>query len=141
MTGDDVANAAARWIDVPYRHQGRTTFGVDCAGLIIAVAAELGLHKAAGYTDRTDYPRQPTTTNMMELLRTYCNHRRGFDPQVGEILHFSFAVLPQHVAIYTHNDRIVHAYNSGRRCVIETSYAGKWPKRLHSIYRFKGVDY
>lgn len=141
MTGSDIAAAAREWIGVDYLHQGRTKQGVDCAGLIIGLAKQLGLDRAAGYVDRTDYPRQPTTFNMMELLRTYCDHRRGFEPQIGEILHFSFAVLPQHVAIYAPNNRIIHAYNSGRHCVIETSYLGKWPKRLHSIYRYKGVDY
>jgi cell wall-associated NlpC family hydrolase len=35
--------AARSWLGVPWRHQGRTRQGVDCAGLVVLVGRGLGL--------------------------------------------------------------------------------------------------
>jgi hypothetical protein len=50
-----VVSAAREWIGVPFRHQGRTRDGVDCAGVVIKVAHALGLSSF----DATGYRRLP----------------------------------------------------------------------------------
>ena len=145
MIGADVVREARAWKGVPFRHQGRSKSGCDCAGLIIGVARELGLDRACGYVDEANYPRQPSNDKMMRLLRHYLTLIRTGVPQTGDVLHFCFQALPQHVAIYTgpQDNRIIHSYNSSQpsaQRVIETYYAGKWPKRLHAIYRFQGLE-
>lgn len=143
-TGEEIVKEARTWKDVPWRHQGRDRLGVDCAGLIIAVARATGLDRLCGYIDSRDYPMQPTNDRMMQLLRKYTDHVRGGSKlEAGYILHFAFKnkKMPQHVAIYTGEDnRIIHAYNSGRKIVIETGYTGKWPRRIHSVYKYRGVS-
>jgi cell wall-associated NlpC family hydrolase len=32
-----IVSAARSWLGVPWRHQGRTRQGVDCAGLVVLV--------------------------------------------------------------------------------------------------------
>lgn len=44
MTPADVVVAARKWIGTPWAHQGRTPgVALDCAGLVICVARELGV--------------------------------------------------------------------------------------------------
>lgn len=43
VTGEQVAAAAARLVGTPYAEGGRTSRGLDCSGLLIAVCRELGL--------------------------------------------------------------------------------------------------
>lgn len=38
-----IARTASGWLGVPYRHQGRSRYGCDCAGLVVGVLAELGV--------------------------------------------------------------------------------------------------
>ncbi len=43
-TGLEVVRVARTWLGTPYHHQGRVKgAGVDCAGLSVGVAKELGL--------------------------------------------------------------------------------------------------
>ena len=37
-----IVAAARTWLGVPWRHQGRTRQGVDCAGLVVLVGRGLG---------------------------------------------------------------------------------------------------
>jgi cell wall-associated NlpC family hydrolase len=39
----DIVAAARTYLGVPWRHQGRTRAGLDCAGLIVMVARDLAL--------------------------------------------------------------------------------------------------
>ena len=51
VTGEAVVAQARTWLGTPWRHQGRSPRGVDCAGLVVLVARALGLadHDVAGY--------------------------------------------------------------------------------------------
>lgn len=140
MNGLDIVNEARMWLGTPFAHRGRDRNGVDCAGLVIAIARELELDKVCGFTDAKHYPRYPSDDSMRVLLRRFMRQVRDNELQAGDVLHFTFGLLPQHAAIYTGADnKIIHAYNSGRKVVIQTSYTGKWPARLQGVYRFRGL--
>ena len=62
---DTIVAAARSWLGVPWRHQGRTRQGVDCAGLVVLVGRELGL---ADY-DTTAYGRRPEGQGFVEHFR------------------------------------------------------------------------
>lgn len=51
VSGDQVVKAARRYLDVPFKLHGRTRAGLDCIGLLIAVARDFGL----SLTDIFDY--------------------------------------------------------------------------------------
>jgi len=43
VTGSDVVAQARKYMGVRWAHQGRSPAGMDCAGLVIRVAQDLGL--------------------------------------------------------------------------------------------------
>ena len=94
MTPEKVVEAARQWIGTPWVHQGRSSAGVDCAGLCIKVAHQLGESEF----DVSDYGRYPNNDRMRELLREHCTERFG-DPLPGMIALMSFAAEPRHMGI------------------------------------------
>lgn len=132
-----VTAEARRWIGTPYQHQARCFgVGVDCAGLIVEVGRALGLVDF-DYTDYGQIPHQG-------MLRRICDERflRVDDIEPGAILLMGFSPGPsteQHLAIYTENGTIVHAYSHARACV-EHRYSSLWRARTRQFYRYAGVE-
>lgn len=58
------------------------------------------------------------------------------DKQPGDILLMRFTAEPQHVAIYTADDTIIHSYEAVKK-VCEHSLNSQWAARIVKIYRFK----
>lgn len=134
MTGADVVSAARAWVGVPFRHQGRSRTGVDCAGLIVCLARDLGVLPAA-FDDPRDYPRAPRR-DMVELLERYAV--RG-DPGEGALalIQWPRERWPRHIAVLT-PDTMIHAYERRGR-VLEHGYRGQWVRWTHSTWRVPGV--
>lgn len=136
IAGSAVVAEARRWIGTPYQHQARLLgVGVDCAGLVMGVAKELGLADLQ-YRDYGQLPHKG-------MLRQICD--RHFTPigelESGAILLMGFSPGPaqeQHLAIYTGAQSIVHAYaNAG--CCVEHRYTSIWRARTRQVYRYAGV--
>lgn len=122
-TRTDVVQAARGWLDTPFHHQARLkSVGVDCVGLVIGVARELGL--IAPDFDVTAYPRMPDGSSLMHLVNM---HMRPLpedeDMQPGDVVVVRFDRDPQHLGIlgdYRHGGlSIIHAAAEPGR-VIET---------------------
>lgn len=137
-TADDVVAAARGYLGVPWRHQGRSRAGLDCAGLVVLVGRDLGLttYDAGGYR------REP------DGQRLVAHFRAAMDPVPvslmvpGDALVFADAAYPCHVGLLAHrSDRpsLIHAHALRRR-VIEEPYAGEWPAKVKFCFRFRGLD-
>ncbi len=60
-----VMEIARSWVGTKFHHQGRRkNVGVDCIGLIVGVAQELGLN----VEDKTDYAREPKDGELKAAL-------------------------------------------------------------------------
>lgn len=136
MTADDIVTAARALVGVPFKHQGRTRNGLDCAGLVVHVAATLGLK----YTDHGGYARSPSdgllesALDMQPCLELLPNKA---DMQAGDVLLMRFKE-PQHLGIYT-GENIIHSYSTvGKVC--EHRLADVWKARIMRVYRFKGTE-
>lgn len=130
-THADVIEAARRYLGVPWRHQARSIAGVDCAGLLIVVAHELGLSNF----DTSDYGRIPDGV----MLRSLCDEhmdRCGIDEAHVYLMRFQHN--PQHIAIVT-DKGIIHAY-MGARKVVEHSLDAVWRSRIVQAYRIRGIE-
>jgi len=130
---------ARRWKDTPFHHQGRALgVGVDCAGVIAGIAHNLGISDF----DRLDYAPIPHKRELEQVLDAQMVPLKIPDPrQVTEpaaVLLMQFATEPQHVAILTESDTIIHAYSRVGRCV-EHRFAPVWRGRVIKAYRFPGV--
>lgn len=132
LAGSDLVAAARAWVGVPFRHQGRTRAGVDCAGLFVAVARELGIDVPF---DRTDYPWEPDEA----LHRTLEGHfERVQARRPGDILLLHFGGAPRHMALWT-GGSIIHAYAPLDK-VVEHRIDRRWERRIVAAYRVPGVS-
>lgn len=132
--------AARSCVGTPFLHQGRVRgIGLDCAGLVLYAAADAGLP----YRDYPglNYPRWPT---MGDRLRRFVAEQtvevpveRARDGTVL-LLWCYRPTLPQHLALVTGPDSIVHSWYDAR-AVVETTLAG-WRDRIVGAYDFIGVD-
>lgn len=130
-TRAQILEVARSFLGAPFRHQGRSMWGLDCAGLVIRVAHRLGLSEF----DTLDYARLPDGASMQAL----CNEHlvRIHDPRVGCVALMSIDVHPQHLGILT-GEGIIHAHMLARRCV-ETTFGPPWSDHVVALYDYPGV--
>ena len=136
MTADDILAAARQCLGTKFRHQGRlVAFGLDCAGVAIHVAREIG----AGVIDVSGYGRTPANGQLEQSLDSQpCLERVSLeDRQPGDLLLMRFASEPQHLAICA-GETIIHAYEAaGLFC--EHRLSSLWAARIVRVYRFRGI--
>lgn len=137
VTPEHVVAAARGYLDVRWRHQGRTRAGLDCIGLVVCVARELGLSSA----DAAGYGRHPDAGRLRAALRTHCVQRSG-DAAPGMVALLRFEREPQHLAIVTPYAlgglAIVHALTSARR-VVEHRLDDTYRSRIVELFDLPGV--
>ncbi|PIR33975.1 MAG: peptidase P60 [Alphaproteobacteria bacterium CG11_big_fil_rev_8_21_14_0_20_44_7] len=132
---DKIVEAARGWLGTKFHHQGRMkNVGVDCIGLIVGVAKELGI----AVEDRNDYAREPRNGELEKAL--------GANLSECEIAHGAVALFriekePQHVGIiskYKNGLGLIHAYAQTRK-VVEHSFDECWQKRLVKTFSLAGA--
>lgn len=131
----EVIIEARRWLGVPFRHQGRTRYGVDCVGLVICVAAKLGIIPID--LDRRDYGRTPSRDELANKVREYCEPADDLQP--GCIAAIRWNKELAHMAIFT-GTTLIHSYeNVGG--VVEHGYRRRWVRLVDSAWLLPGVNY
>lgn len=134
MRPSEIVAEARTWLGTPFHHQGRVKgAGVDCIGLVIGVARDLGLVDYASPA----YGRIPNPVVMGRELRAHLLPASAIDP--GVVLWFAFAQAPQHVGIVT-DSGLIHAYATAGK-VVETGLDPQWIARTRGMFRFPGVHY
>lgn len=137
-----VVACARGWLGTPFHHQARLKgTGVDCVGLIIGVARELGL--VAPDFDVEAYPRIPDGTSLMHLVALHMRALPVDEPlQPGHVVVVRFGAEPQHLGIladYRHGGlSIVHAAASPGR-VIETRLMWSTAMQFVAAFSLPGV--
>ena len=138
ITGEMLVAQARTWIDTPYHHAGRAKgHGVDCIGLVIGAARELG---AVVPFDTTAYGRGDNLALMTQGLMEFC---AAYDTDVtlapGDILIFRGGSILHHVAIYTGPEMgaMIHVYNTVGK-VVEQRLTPEWVRLLHLVFRLRG---
>ncbi len=103
---------------------------MDCIGLVVVAL------RAAGRTvnDRFDYGVRPDGKSLIAALLEH-----GAEPadkiSAGDVLVFRYDNQPQHVALATGEDSMIHSFAPAGK-VVETSIGGYWRRRLAGVYRF-----
>lgn len=129
----EVLSTARRCLGTPFRHQGRVLgVGMDCAGLIIFVARELGF---AGEFFEVPYGRYPNAGTLRSLCDRYLDPIARHEP--GDIVLMAWQQEPQHLAIVT-DIGIIHSYAAARK-VVEHSLDTVWASRIRGSYRYRGI--
>jgi cell wall-associated NlpC family hydrolase len=134
MTPDEFVEQLRTYVGVPTWHCGRSREGVDCVGLIICAAQDLGV-------DIDGFERYTADVNSARLQARMLQHCRRLlltdELLVGDLLLFNSRDNPQHVAVLSESGRsIIHAWDTVGR-VVETELTPAWRRSLHSAYRWR----
>lgn len=127
-TRHELIAIARTWLDVPFRHQGRSRRGVDCGGLLIGIGLEAGLDIIPPDT----YSRSPDTALIRSALLANCRAVPLAAAQPGDVLLLAFAGEPQHVALLT-DIGLLHAWAKPGK-VVEHRIDPTWQRRLVAAY-------
>lgn len=140
VTPVQVVAATRAYLGVRWHHQGRGRAGMDCAGLVVCVAHDLGLSEF----DTRDYGRVPNGDTMRQVLREHCIELPANALAPGLVVLMRFDADPQHMGIvadYVHGGfSIVHALAQQRR-VVEHRLDQLWLNRIVALYALPGVEY
>ena len=135
MSAAQIIAIARAAIGTPFRHQGRQVGqALDCAGLLIHVAHELGVD----YNDVLGYGKtlasgllEDTLSGQPALMQILS------EPLAGDLLLMRFAREPRHLAICA-GETIIHSYAEvGQVC--EHRLADVWMARIVRVYRFRDM--
>ena len=124
-------SAARACLGTPFHHQGRApAVGLDCIGLIVVALRAAGME----VRDRTDYGRRPDGQSLVAALEQH-GAARVDEICAGDVLLFRYDRQPQHVALATGAQTMIHAFAPAGN-VVETDIGDYWQRRLVGIYRF-----
>jgi len=136
MRRAEIVREARAWLGTPFHHQGRVKgAGCDCVGLVVGVARSFGLTPE----DAADYGRLPEARRLRAGLAANLGAVAASAAGAGDVLLLRIRHDPQHVAILTGAETVVHAY-SGIGRVVETRLDERWRRRVIAAYRFPGVE-
>ena len=131
---DEIIAAARACIGTPFRHQGRLPgIGLDCAGLGIVAARAVGID----ITDFTGYPAHPFDGMLKKMFDQQSRLMRiaTRDAAPGDVMLMRISSAPQHVAILSYDNCMIHAYqNIGK--VAEHRMDEEWSNKIVAVYRF-----
>lgn len=133
-----IVDIARRWVGTPFHHQARVEgVGVDCVGLVISVAREIGAVPADW--DVGGYGRVPDGKQLVHHLSERLVPVAQADMAPGDVVLVAFDSHPQHVGIvgdYLHGGlSIIHASGAHGR-VLETRLLFTKAMRFVAAYRF-----
>lgn len=136
----DVVTTARDYLGSPWLHQGRARNGIDCAGLIILVAKDLGL---SNY-DTTNYQRRSYGLKFLHHFTKNMDKTPVTEAQPGDVMIFRDGNFPCHSAILGRNIRgkvtIIHAHAPSRKVVEEQLDMGEWMQRRVAAFTYRGID-
>jgi len=125
----DLVLAAREYLGTPFKHQGRKATGLDCGGLFLLAAADIGIH----LEDVMGYARMPDGITMKYEFDRQLKKIKLTEAKEGDVYTMAFFKHPQHVAIIT-DIGIIHAFE-GSGHVVEHVLDDRWRARIRGAYR------
>ena len=133
----EIWSEANTWIGTPYHHAAKVKdAGVDCAQLLIAVYAAVGLIPAT--FDVEDYPMDWHLHRDEErYLNHVLAHAHPVDaPRMGDVALFQFGRTVSLAAFVGKYPFMIHSYRTeGMCCVSDVSTSAELQARLVGFYR------
>jgi len=125
---------ARSYIGTPWRHRGRSRFGIDCIGLIVNAVAAGGIVMR----DRRDYGREPWRDGLRgELVEHFGDPVIDLQPGDVVLMRFEDHPEPGHVGLiadYAHGGlSLIHSYS--RVSVCEHRLDDAWRARIIEGFR------
>lgn len=130
---DLVIPTAESYLGIPYKHQGRSEYGVDCVGLLYVVFRDLGVDFA--------YPRNyQRTPKQNEIFHFVSNFSEETDcPIKGDVVLLGNERLLTHAAIFIDKYTYIHACQFNRSSRGNVRYLNlkterSWARRHHRFF-------
>lgn len=125
---------ARTWLGVPWQHRGRSRQGLDCVGLLAVISRRLDIQ----HIDDIDYGHYPDFRKLIAILLLSMDEVNRDTMKAGDVLLLRDRNDPQHTAIYTSQQTIIHA-GAGFRKVVEHGFTPEWQAKLVKVFRLKGL--
>lgn len=144
-TAEQIIQEARRWLDTPYRHQGRRRgVAVDCIGLVFGVMEQCGLGDPKFWIElnlkHRAYKRVPDGHTLHDMFSLYCPEYPKTQARPGDVLLVCFAGAPRHVAILSERETLIHAHSEARGC-IEQPWADDWHINTSTAFRVLETEF
>lgn len=141
-TAADVVSAARSRLGVRWVHQGRHATGLDCLGLLVSVARQLGCPAP----DDAAYGRIPDGEQLLsEMRRWLVAEPVGTHPRSGHLVLLRVGKNPHHAGIigdYRYGGllSLIHGDSKAGK-VSEQRMCSNWAAGIVELYRLPGVEY
>lgn len=142
-TRAEIIRIAREYIATPFVHQGRIKgVGIDCANFIANVATESGATPDVEF--EKEYRRREDGTVMAALLGDYLEPVSSLAEALpGDVVAFHDgrdASKPRHLGFISATERYLKAIHASERGVVEHRLDLSWQKRVHSVWRIRGLN-
>lgn len=123
----DLVESARKYLGAPFRHQGRNHLGLDCGGLLVLAASDMG----RVLDDIKGYARTPDGKTLVAVMERNLK-RVNRQPLPNDIILFKLRKYPQHIAICT-DVGIIHAHADNGK-VVEHRIDEKWRSMIVGVF-------
>lgn len=139
----DIIVETRTWLDVPWRHQGRSRDGVDCVGLPVMVGEALGVWDVPKEQYIRDYTMRPQPSEFLRLVKTHMKRIPMASARNGSVLIFREPRVPCHAGILEVDSAgqrwLYHAYAVTRK-VIREAMSDEREERCMMAFDYHGVE-
>ncbi len=133
-----IVEAAREYINVPWQHQGRNKFGIDCVGLLVLVAKDIGLNPL----DITTYSQYYNPEVLISaFIKNGCRKVIKTKAESGDMILINIGKAPMHVGILSMKGEvrhIIHAYRPAGKVREEEVYP-MLEKRFRFGFTYPGL--
>jgi cell wall-associated NlpC family hydrolase len=134
-----IVHAAKLWLGTPFHLQGRVrNIGCDCLGLLMGIAKELNIKTTDGTPlvnfDRSDYHIIHDGKILEDQLDKLLEQTDQIEE--GSLLLLEYDKNPQHLAIASSENSMIHAHIKHRK-VVEHSIDVWIRNKIKKIYKLK----
>jgi hypothetical protein len=137
MTRNELVDYARTFVGTRFKMHGRGTVGMDCIGLLIAVARHFGQE----IEDKTSYTMgKPYEVELNKHLHQYSIPASINPIKHGQIVKFRQSFLPMHVGIITMDTAqpMVLNANMKKHRVVEEPLS-TWKSLIMELREFQGI--
>lgn len=145
-TRHDIVACARQFLSVRFVHQGRSAEGLDCLGLLLAVADRAGLvfeNLPAMEIDVPRYGMRPDVALLKAKLDQFLLPIAEQELAPGDVVLLKVDGSPQHLGIISDYPMagefgLIHAYAPVRK-VVEHRYDTQWRRNTYACYRLPQI--
>lgn len=147
-TRADIVACARSYVGTPFVHQGRVKgLGIDCVGIPLCVAGELGLKDKDGLPMHgnlyASYSAQPEGNYVHRMCQKHLVQKPVREMKPGDVISMNVVSAPCHVGILGEDAgglTIIHAFSGMTNKVVEQPMDVKWRRRIAGCFAFPEVE-